>query len=86
MRSKRSCKYCKHELTECGEDSIGHDKNACFGCIGVARFVGQRLFGGSKCSQADHDLESVESGMMSEVDFFKRNPKAVGMIHFEQVK
>ena len=86
MRSKKSCQYCKHELTECGVGSIGHDNGVCLGCCGVGRFVGERIYGGTRCSQADHDIGSVEGGMMDEVEFFKRNPKAVGLIHFEPIK
>lgn len=83
MRSKKSCKWCGHELTECSVNSIGHDKGACLGCIGVARRA-DTIFGG-KCSQADHDMESVENGMMDEGEFFQRNPKTVGVVKFEEV-
>lgn len=83
MRSKKSCKYCKHELTECGVGSIGHENGVCLGCTGFAHRV-STIFGG-RCSQADHDMESVEGGMMQEAEFFKRNPKAAGVVTFEKV-
>ena len=86
MRSNKICRHCKHELTECAVGSIGHDNECCLTCTGVARRIGQCVYGGTKCQQVDHDVESVEHNLMTEQEFYLRNPKAVKIVTFEQVQ